>query len=774
MEDTNLKYYYRFLSAIILLSLLSKQVAAQKVGLVLSGGGAKGLAHLGVLKALEENKIPIDYVVGTSMGGVIGAFYAAGYTIEEMEAIVYSEAFQDWVSGHSQKIYDYFLYQEADDASILSLKFGLDSSFHLSLTSSIVKDFALNFALAELLARASSLSEQSFDSLLVPFRCVASDIFTQEEIILRRGLLSDAVRASLNVPIFFKPVKVNNKYLFDGGIYNNFPVDIAQEEFATDVIIGVNVSSKTYNQYPYEEDENLVANANPLIYMWVSKSDSSQLDSASIYIQPKLEEHSVFDFGEVKQMVQKGYEETLIKISEIKQKISRRQSQETLQEKRQIFREKLPPLKLQEVSIQGLNPAAHKYARRILQGDSAELGVEKIKKQFFRLAKTDKFTRLYPTFVFDKQSQAFDFKLKAKTDKSVVAKIGGNLSSRNISQLYLGLGYDFVSKFLYTTRVNLYTGQFYFSTEAKTQIHIPTQVPFYIEPKITYNQWDYTNMSAIFSRRSRRNEIILSQRDTKIGLNIGLAAGRKGKILAHGGYFFNNYRYTDTPSISLQDTLDFTQFRGQVFQISYEKNNLNRRFLASEGQHFESTIQYVRGQEKLFPGSNSPGELSRTNTRSWLRVKLRQEKYFNFGRYSLGYLLEGVLSNQVRFQNYTSTLAIAPAFYPLIDSRSLFLRNFRAFNYTALGLKNIIHLKSYWEIRAEAYAFGAFQPILENPGSITQANRFKNYWSGSLGLVYHSVLGPMSLHINYYNESTNPLGFILNIGIITFNKKALE
>src|SRR5687767_10249329 len=219
---------------------------AQKVGLVLSGGAAKGLAHVGVLKALEENEIPIDYIVGTSMGGIIGGCYAGGMSPAQIEHMILSPEFLGWVNGSPEQGFNYFYYKNDVTPTFLKLTLDLDSTLNFQFNTSLAKDVSLNFALADRMAQASAISKNNFDSLFVPLRVIAADIFTQNEVVLSKGSLSDALRATQTVPFFYTPIRVDGRYLFDGGIYNNFPVDVAQREFHPDVIIGVNVSSKIF------------------------------------------------------------------------------------------------------------------------------------------------------------------------------------------------------------------------------------------------------------------------------------------------------------------------------------------------------------------------------------------------------------------------------------------------------------------------------------------------------------------------------------------------
>jgi NTE family protein len=267
---------------------------AQKVGLVLSGGGAKGLAHIGTLKALEENHIPVDYITGTSMGGVVGAMYAAGYTPAEMERIALSSDFQDWVNGRYTSDYSFFFQKNNPNPSILTAKLVVDTGLRLSFRSNIVNDIPLNFALLELFSQASAAAKDNFNNLFVPFRCMVSDVLSQKSITVRSGSLADAVRGTLTVPFVYRPIRLDGKYVFDGGIYNNFPADVMKHDFKPDYIIGVNVSSKNFNEYPKNNDDRLINRF--LIYLFLSKSDSTLIGDNGVYIQPALDDYSVANF----------------------------------------------------------------------------------------------------------------------------------------------------------------------------------------------------------------------------------------------------------------------------------------------------------------------------------------------------------------------------------------------------------------------------------------------------------------------------------------------
>lgn len=747
---------------------------SQKVALVLSGGGSKGIAHIGAIKALEQNNIPIDYIIGTSMGAVVGAFYAAGYSVAQMEVLVRSPLFQNWVNGELPDDYRYFLYKDENHPSILDLKIALDSLLNVSLEGSLVNDNVLNFALTSQLAQASAQSDYNFDSLFVPFRALASDVFTQNEVILKKGQLADAIRASLNVPLFFTPIRVNKKYLFDGGIYNNFPIDWAKKEFNPDVIIGVNVSEKTFTHYPFEDDEKHIDDA--LLYTFLSKSDSSKIDSNGVYIQPRLTNYSALDFTEFEVYLKRGYKATMDKMPLIRSKVKRRLDSALVQKKRASYREKLPELKFGKARISGLKKTETRYINSLFKFKKNAFNLENIKKRYFRLAEADKFSLLYPSFVYNKESNLFDFELQLKPDKSLKARVGGNLASRSISNLYLHLNYDYLNNWWYSFSTNLYAGRFYFSNHSKLRINIPNQLPFYVEPFVTFNNWNYQNIKDPIPGTETTH---LTQNDTKAGINIGIASGRKGKYNLEYGYFVNNDRYRSITSFLSNDTLDWTRFSGQVATLSYTHNTLNRKQYASKGSKLVVQGRYIAGNELFIPGSGSIFNTSQQHAHQWLRLKLHAEGYLSWKRFSIGYLFEGVTSNQAFFKNYLSSILAAPAFNPLQDSRSLLLTNFRAYNYLAVGARAIFRASSQLEIRAEAYSFTPLYGILEGTPQTPIFDYVKNTtvetrMAGTVGLVYHTMLGPISLSLNYYDNPTNQWGVLFHIGYLLYNKRSLE
>ncbi len=175
------------------LALLPVIVQGQSVGLVLSGGGSKGLAHIGVIKALEENRIPIDYIGGTSMGAIVGACYAMGMRTDEIMEIVRSDDFRYWMRGVLEEEYKYYFKAEENAPDIINVGIDMkDTVPKTRLPLSVIPNHLMDFAFMEIFSRASAAAGYDFDSLFIPFLCNAADISNNREIVFRKGDLAQA------------------------------------------------------------------------------------------------------------------------------------------------------------------------------------------------------------------------------------------------------------------------------------------------------------------------------------------------------------------------------------------------------------------------------------------------------------------------------------------------------------------------------------------------------------------------------------------------------
>ena len=758
---------------ILCLSLLVTPAFAQKVGLVLSGGAAKGLAHVGVLKALEENEIPIDYIVGTSMGGIIAGCYAAGMSPDQIENMALSEKFLRLVNGMPEKGFNYYYHQSDDNPHFLKLNLSLDSILNLQLNTSIASDVSLNFALADMFSQASAISNNNFDSLFVPLRVVAADIFTQNQVILSKGILSDALRATQTVPFFYNPIRVDGKYLFDGGVYNNFPVDIAQTEFNPDVIIGANVSSKVYNDYPYSLDEKLIANS--LLFLLLDKSDPASVPENGVYIQPDLEGYTSFDFADARSLIDSGYAQTMRQMDEIKKKVAGRISCEEITARRNAFNLRSPEMVFDRLEFEGFNVNQKRYINRIFrykEKNRKSFYYTRAKRGYFKLVSENYFNNVYPNILFDTARQAYQLKLTRRPQKNFQLDFGGVIATRNISNIYLGLNFFNFNRHLLHLYTGFQTGNFYKAADIKARLDFPLQ--FYLEPFVGFNSWDYLQSNDLLYEVS--SPTVLRRINRKYGANIGWPLSHQFKGILRAEGFNNRDSYVNGDVFVSSDTLDELRTNGIKGELILSTNTLNRKQYANAGKAFNFAIQYFNMTEDFRPGNTSIQTSAVEDKHQWFRVKVTAEQYFKAGWYRPGYFAQAVLSNQPFFQNYFGTLINAPGFNPIQDSPTHLLENFRAFNYVAGGFRNVFTLRNRLDLRLEAYVFKPIEHLHEglNQEAMAIEDLRSVYFASTAGLVMHSPLGPISLSVNYYDDKQNQLGVLLHVGFLLYNKHSLD
>lgn len=759
--------------AILFVLVFSFDAYGQKVGLVLSGGGAKGLAHIGVLKALEENEIPIDYVVGTSMGGIVAGCYAAGMSPGQIEEIALSDEFQRWVSGRLEEGFNYYYNKNDDHPSFLKLNISLDSTLNFNFNSSLANDISLNFALAELMAQSSSISKNNFDSLFVPLRVVAADIFTQTEVILKKGVLSDAMRATQTVPLFYNPIRVDGKFLFDGGVYNNFPVDIAQKEFNPDVIIGSNVSTKVYDEYPYGEDEKLISRS--LLYMLLDKSDPSKVPLTGIYIQPDLKFFTALEFAKVKSMIDSGYAQTMNQMSEIKAKIAARILCEAVAARRNAFNARASSMIVDKVQFPGFNSRQQRYLSKFFTLKNKQpLYFNQVKTGYYKLIAEDYFKNVYPGFLYNPDVRKYEFQLVKRPQNNFQVDFGGTIATRSISGIFLGLNYYYFNRALTHASANFYAGTFYKSAQLKARLDMPSLGQYYIEPEATFNAWDFIQDSDFLTTND--SPTILKRIDRKVGVSFGKPAGRKYKATLYGFYVNNTDRFINTTSFASTDTLDNLNLYGSRTGFKLSTNVLNRKQYANQGHAYEFSFDWFSLIEQLETGTTSREVLNTSQHRAWVRARITMEQYFKKGIYSSGYYFDAVFSNQPLFSTYQSTIINAPSFNPIQDSHTLLLQNFRAFNYVAGGWRNVFSLRGNLDLRLEGYLFKPFEQIKEgtNQEPTVSLELTRAFFAATAGLVLHTTVGPVSLSFNYYDDPENQFGALLHVGFLLFNRTSIE
>lgn len=296
----------RLLLTLLLLLPLSgfAEVEQPKTGLVLSGGAARGLAHIGVLKALEENGIHIDAVAGTSMGAVIGGLYASGYSVAELEQLALTLDWQQVLSDDPPRQDIPFRRKQDDRDFLVKQKLSFRDDGSLGLPLGVIQGQNLALLLERLLVHASDT--RNFDHLPIPFRAVATDIANDEKVIFRSGHLPQAIRASMSIPAVFAPVEIEGRLLVDGGMVDNIPMDVARD-MGVDRLIVVDIGTPLK---PRKELLTVVDVLNQTTTMMTRRNSEAQLATLrpeDLLVQPALAGFGSTDFSRAEQLIDAGY-----------------------------------------------------------------------------------------------------------------------------------------------------------------------------------------------------------------------------------------------------------------------------------------------------------------------------------------------------------------------------------------------------------------------------------------------------------------------------------
>jgi NTE family protein len=271
-----------------------------KIGLVLSGGGARGIAHVGVLKWFEEHRIPVDLVAGTSMGGLVGAFHAMGSSSTEMQEILNSIQWDEMLSTGPN--FSQLSFRRKEDRRAFQSKIELGLRHGVALPLGLSTDHYIGLLFDRLTLPYAGIG--SFDELPTPFRCVATDFLRGESVVLKDGPLASAMRATMSIPGVFRPVERDGRVLVDGGLLNNIPTDVIKE-LDPDVVIAVDVGT------PLGDIDSIASLAGILsqsVSIMLIESDRRNLRLADIIISPELGGHSFLDFSTPDRIIEIGYQ----------------------------------------------------------------------------------------------------------------------------------------------------------------------------------------------------------------------------------------------------------------------------------------------------------------------------------------------------------------------------------------------------------------------------------------------------------------------------------
>lgn len=756
---------------------------AQKVGLVLSGGGAKGAAHIGVIKALEENDIPIDYITGTSVGAIIGSLYAMGYSPDEMLELMLSEEFSYWQTGMVENEYIYYFKRPDPTPEFGHFSIDMTDSLQIKanfLPQSLVNPIQMNQAFMALYSQATAKAGWNFDNLFIPFRCVGSDIYGKKAIIFKNGDLGDAVRVSMTFPFFFQPIWKDSVPLFDGGIYDNFPVGPMKEAFHPDFIFGCTVaggnnkpSNSAYNQ---------------LETMIMQKTDYDVPEEDGMMIKFSFPSVSLLDFQKAKELMDIGYKHTMSMIDSVKQRVPRRVPLTEVNLRRVAYKESLPPLTFQNIYVTGVSESQRKYIESQLHRDINHVfSMEEFKRAYFKMLTSSKIKEIMPHAVYNRRENKFDLYLDVKMKEEIAIGFGGNISSHQANQLYLGLGYQYLGRFAADVNSNFQVGNSFSGVLLSGRIYLQTKIPTYLNWEGVYSDKRYQESQSLFYEDVLPS--FIKQKELYMKLKLGFPFLNRAKSEIGFSYGqLNDYYFQSTKMLLPNSSFDHSWYNLFSGSLSIERNSLDAKQFPIAGRKQLLIAQYVRGTENYDPSSSTAtsGNLPFKNkVYSWLQLKGQWQHYETFSnRFNLGLHGELVVSSKNLMNNYTASVLQAPAFTPTPHSKIVFNEAFRANQYFAAGVSPIFKFSKMLHFRLDLYGFAPLYEIkkkeisVENNSILTVPSYGKFLdsfkYMGEAALVLQLPFASISLYANGYSYPTKNFNFGLNIGYLIFNPKMLD
>ncbi len=800
----------------LFLLLFTIRAAAQSVGVVMSGGGAKGLYHIGVLEALEENGIPIDYVAGTSMGSIVAGLYAAGYSPAQMREIVTSGEIDQWLSGRIDSSYGAYYRQYRSIPSLFSLRLDtksfapideeLSSKYNnnvehalsqtkgkrggvdqvikpsLYLPSSLISSIQVDMTLSRLFSAASASVDGDFNKLMVPFLCVASDMKNHQAVVITKGNLGESIRASMAIPIAFKPVKRDSLILYDGGIYDNFPWKPLLERHSPDILIG---SICTAGNTELTQNSSLV---DQVFAITTQKSDYS-MPEGNITIQRDVPV-GMLDFANGDNIINMGYEDTIAQIEQIKEGIERRCDSLFYDQRRAEFNKGVSPLIFESYQVNGLSESQELYVHDFLHTASPrsnllqrEMPFEELQENLYQILSSGEFSTEFPTVRYNKATDRYDFSINLDTKPQFKLSVGGYLTSTAFNQLNLSLNYQSVNRVAQSYYADLYLGTL------TTSMMLGGRTDFFIKtPLFIDYYYSYSNINRTYSNLGSVSEVTncesVRTRDNYFSVAGGFPISRRSLFSLRANAGWNHYYYdtdSDVALVANEDgeesesvLYDRTRLSFTAIKAEYRRNTLNRLSYPTSGSKLEISAIGLMGKEVNYQSEYSRTSSSTPVAHMWYGARLKYDKYFKppgDSWFSLGVNLDAVYTTIRQFGNPTASMLILPSYQPVTHSQMIFMPDFSANKYIGAGIVPIFNVGANTILRTGFY--GMYRGLYNVDGldaGVIGAERM--HYVGELSFAYNTSLGALSLSmIKYDLNDWNNLYITFGFGIPLFTPK---
>jgi NTE family protein len=576
---------YLFLVIVVLGSEVNKVATPgsnpqrKKVGVVLSGGGAKGFAHVGVLKVLEEIGIPIDYIAGTSMGAVVGGLYAVGYTTDMIDSLI---QVQDWNHLMSDGVYRENIpafRRNNQSRYVVSLPYEFpfgENSRIVSLPAGVYTGQNIyNLFLNSTIGYHHNIS---FDDLPIPFGCISADVRTGNEIVMREGNLAEAIRASMAIPGVFTPVERDSMLLIDGGVVNNYPVDLVRS-MGADIVIGVTFSR---DEKELEQSRGTISEITQQIWNFIGQYKlNNNISDTDILITPDVYPFGMMDFHKtaIDTIIQRGFTAAIEhrdELTKLKKSLSIDTNFYNQTKKRNPYLE-LDTLTINNIYVEGITQRERSYLNRWIDNYNGSITREELDNMISKIYGSGMFDRVYYRF---EGEDPFDLIITVDVKEANRLNLGIHFDSNDLAAILanttIRLNSSLNSMFDITTRL---------SRDPFLMIDYSINRGIFFKGGINYKIGK--NDLSIYDR----GKLLYNLGITRNSLNLVFSEFYFGNIMLHLGAQMEHFHFYkamgsvfESPQSELNDLLYFNYLLNGVY------DNLNKDFFPTSGLYF--SFQY--------------------------------------------------------------------------------------------------------------------------------------------------------------------------------------
>lgn len=742
------------------------------VGLVLSGGGAKGIAHIGVIRALEENNIPIDYITGTSMGSIVGGLYACGYTTDEMMDLILSEAFSYWSTGRIDPSLVYYFSLEPQMPVMHAFDINTRPKdkarrYADAVPASLINPLPMNFAFMDLFAKYTAQCGGDFNRLMVPFRCVASDVEAGHKVVHSSGNLGDAIRTSMSFPIVFQPIRMNGALLYDGGIFDNFPVDVMTADFAPDIMLGVDVSASEVGPQTSLMDQ---------IDNLVMRNQTYDLPpERGIKLRINLNEFSLLDFPAARAIEKIGYDHAMAMMDSIKSRVSSRISPVARKTRRGVFKSKTPDVIFDKVTVTGGTERQNRYLKYLFEPSHTDtFDIDHARQSYYRAITPGRLRDLFPQAVYNDTTRRFALNLKASPKDRFGVGVGGYITSSTNSYIFLNTAWRTLTFTSLNLKLNAWIGQSYMAGMFNASINLRTSIPSSLGATVIASRQRFYESDHLFYQMKTPSFIVDHEYFGR--LEYAWAASSHGRMTlsAGWGHLYDSFFRTNS-QVSYDLGRDKTTSNLGQLRLGYNSNTLDQLSYPTQGHEYEFSVFGALGNFRFTSAYDMvPGERSHPK---WIQGESRTRNYWNVSRkFSIGLESDVLYSTRKLHHNYNASLITSTAFNPTPSTYNAFNPGYHADSFAALSLVPVYKHGSSLTARLTLNCFMPFRKIMEDASYRAYYGKwFRDpEFFGEFNINYALPFANLSAYAAYGTGRSKPWSYGISFGLFILAPKFLR